>query len=614
MVSKERGPVHTTGVISVVSGAALDLAGFSYTSAHTQAISINGTGVLSGGAIMNSGGAATFIGPVTFATDASVVGGTGTIALTGTIPTGTIAITFGGAAGGSIGTVIAGARTLTKEGAGTWTLSGANTYTNGTNINAGILALGSAGAIGSSGIISFTGGTLQYSVANTTDYSNRFSTAVNQIYNIDTNGQNVTFSTALTSSGGNLTKIGTGILTLSAANTYTGNTTINNGTLLLSNASSNNISASPIITIASGAVLNTTGLSGTADLVLASGQKLTGAGTVTGGLTIGSGSIIAPGVNTGTISNTGNVVYPSLGTYVWEINNATGTAGSSSGWDYENITGSLSITANSGSKFNINITSLNSSNTLGDSINFDKYSDYIWTIATASGGISGFATSSFNLSTTSLSNDISGTAANGYFTIQLSGNDLQLKYNAAVIGYLTVDIVDALGASVATSTINFDSLIFSFNYQTTTGIFGTTSEKIRVDNPTPNPQWSLSIAATAGPTSYWQGVLGNYDFNDPTVSAVDGADADSFGGQMTINPSTGTITPKGGCANTGLTLGSSNSFSQAVNDSVTLLTAGASTGVGCYWDLTGISVSQTIPAEQVADDYSLNMTISIIAI
>ena len=38
--------------------------------------------------------------------------------------------------------------TLTKSGSGTLTLSGSNTFTGGANINAGVLSLGSANAIG----------------------------------------------------------------------------------------------------------------------------------------------------------------------------------------------------------------------------------------------------------------------------------------------------------------------------------------------------------------------------------------------------------------------------------------------------------------------------------
>ncbi|HEV3415262.1 MAG TPA: autotransporter-associated beta strand repeat-containing protein, partial [Pirellulales bacterium] len=126
---------------------------------------------------------------------------------------------------------------LIKTGSGALTLTGANTYTLGTTLSGGTLNLGSAETVGSSGPLGassssnhgnivFSGGTLQYSSVNHNDYSGRFSTAANQSVSIDTNGQNVTFATALTSSGGTLNKLGAGTLTLSAANTYTGVTTL----------------------------------------------------------------------------------------------------------------------------------------------------------------------------------------------------------------------------------------------------------------------------------------------------------------------------------------------------------------------------------------------------
>ena len=60
------------------------------------------------------------------------------------------------------------------------TLSGANTYVGGTQINAGVLNLGVAenagtsGPSGASGTIVLGGGTLQYSPVNNYDYSGRF--------------------------------------------------------------------------------------------------------------------------------------------------------------------------------------------------------------------------------------------------------------------------------------------------------------------------------------------------------------------------------------------------------------------------------------------------------
>ena len=136
---------------------------------------------------------------------------------------------------------------MTKIGTGTLTLSGANTYTGNTNINGGKLNVGSVETAGTSGplgnqlanaagTISFGGGTLQYSAANQFDYSGRFSTAASQPISVDTNSQSVIFATALTSSGGTLTKLGAGTLTLTnAANTYTGLTTISAGTLSAAN-------------------------------------------------------------------------------------------------------------------------------------------------------------------------------------------------------------------------------------------------------------------------------------------------------------------------------------------------------------------------------------------
>ena len=110
---------------------------------------------------------------------------------------------------------------------------------------------GTSGPLGEaarSGSIILNGGYLQYSAVNQYDYSGRFSTAANQAYNVDTNGQNVTWATALTSSGGSLTKVGAGTLMLTASNTYTGATTISAGTLQLGDGVANNGSVAGNIT------------------------------------------------------------------------------------------------------------------------------------------------------------------------------------------------------------------------------------------------------------------------------------------------------------------------------------------------------------------------------
>jgi len=51
-----------------------------------------------------------------------------------------------------------------------------------------------------------------------------------------------------------------------------------------------------------------------------------------------------------------------------------------------------------------------------------------------------------------------------------------------------------------------------------------------------------------------------------------------------------------------------------VTDSITLITADGTADTSCYWDITGIGISQTIPAEQpAASDYDINMTVSVVA-
>ena len=125
---------------------------------------------------------------------------------------------------------------LTEIGSGTLTLGSSNSYTGTTFIIGGILGLASSSALAGGGNITFGGGTLQYSVANNSDYSTVIVNSTAPI-SIDTNGVNVTFASDLASSNtGGLTKIGSGTLTLAAGNNYTGTTDIIGGVLSLANS------------------------------------------------------------------------------------------------------------------------------------------------------------------------------------------------------------------------------------------------------------------------------------------------------------------------------------------------------------------------------------------
>jgi autotransporter-associated beta strand protein len=112
-------------------------------------------------------------------------------------------------------------------------------------------------------------------------------------------------------SNGGLTKSGSGTLTLSGANDYSGKTTVSQGILKLSGSGS--IAASSGIEIASGAELDVSGL--TSEWTVASGQKLSGAGTVKGSATVNGRHAPA-----GTQSVTGSLAYGVASIFEWDLN------------------------------------------------------------------------------------------------------------------------------------------------------------------------------------------------------------------------------------------------------------------------------------------------------
>ena len=137
-----------------------------------------------------------------------------------TTVSGTIA--DGGLGGGTGGSLV-------KVGTGTLTLTGANTYSGGTTINAGLVNFSAAGNFGT-GMVTLNGGGLQWAAGTTTDISSRLAPLGASGATFDTNGNTVTLATGLSGTGG-LTKQGEGLLNLTGNNTYTGPTTVNAGTL-----------------------------------------------------------------------------------------------------------------------------------------------------------------------------------------------------------------------------------------------------------------------------------------------------------------------------------------------------------------------------------------------
>jgi fibronectin-binding autotransporter adhesin len=264
--------------------------------------------------------------------------------------------------------VVSGAANVVKVGSGTLVLSNtANTYTGATNVNGGVLQVGSAGSLGTNAALNLAGGgVVRYATGMTTDLSTAKTIVVGAGGGgIDTNGNDVTFATPVSGTG-NLIKSGAGKLTLTAANTHTGGTVVNGGTL---SVSANNQLGDP--TTAGAIVLNAarleaTGSLSTADLGTARAISL-GAGDSTidvadtmtftsAGAVSGAGKLIKAGPGTLTLAVGGSYSGGTLinaGTLVQSVSGALGSGATELAAGTLNIggtthVGALNITGTTG--------------------------------------------------------------------------------------------------------------------------------------------------------------------------------------------------------------------------------------------------------------------------
>jgi autotransporter-associated beta strand protein len=205
---------------------------------------------------------------------------------------------------------------VTKTGTSTWVLTGANTYTGGTSVIAGTLEISNGAALADSGAVSLGAGATLKLNANETigSLSGAGGTVDLQANTLTVGGGTGTFGGVIQGVGGALTKTVAGTLTLTAANSYTGATTVSGGQLTVSGAGT--LAGTSGLSLSAGGAFNY--------LPTTIGTTLTlgGAGTT---LNLGDGSALGLAWNTTTANQIAAPGAATVGTTTGVALNMTGT-------------------------------------------------------------------------------------------------------------------------------------------------------------------------------------------------------------------------------------------------------------------------------------------------
>ena len=251
--------------------------------------------------------------------------------------TGTIIAATYGLSGGTVNANLgAGTMNVTTGTTNLVGLSGATAV----NLNSGTLSLGESNRLANTAAVTASGGTLAIgNFNNTVGAVSLTSGSITGSGGTLTGGsyavQSGSISAILGGSGVALTKTTGGTVIVSGANSYTGATTINGGTLEITNTGS--LASTDIIVGnagSSGAILDATA----SGLTVGGTQTVSGIGTIKGSTTIQG--IIAPGNSAGVLNNLGNIDIQAGSTFQMEIG---GTAPGIGGYDQLNVTGSVSL-------------------------------------------------------------------------------------------------------------------------------------------------------------------------------------------------------------------------------------------------------------------------------
>ena len=336
----------------------------------TGRTTLSGSNTFSGGTTINAGSVATTSanrlptqGLVTVGGSTSLtLGGNqtlGGLAGTGTVSIAGFRLTLGSSSGTFAGRVL-GTGGITKEGAGTLTLSGSNSFTGDTFVNGGTLVIANTRALDPFAIVTTaTGGTLQVNQNTRIGYyensgSLTGSGTLTSAYTLTNTG---TLSAPIADDGGasGVLKRTSGTSVLDAANTYTGPTRIQAGRLELGTAGS--VASTSSLIVEPTGEFATNGKSPTFSAVQNNGlvalgggtasitQVLSGTGTIYGNVAVTG--LHSPGNSPGVEEITGNLAYGTGAGVLWELTGNT-TTNSPVVYDQIVVGGDLTFSSSTG--------------------------------------------------------------------------------------------------------------------------------------------------------------------------------------------------------------------------------------------------------------------------
>ncbi|TDI60640.1 MAG: autotransporter domain-containing protein [Alphaproteobacteria bacterium] len=221
---------------------------------------------------------------------------------------------------------ISGSEAIIKNGSGTLILSGSNTYSGGTTLTSGTLTLQGGSALSDTGALTVNGGTLQLDASEGIGPLSGTAGVISLGASTLTLNQSAftTYSGTITGTG-SLIKDGTGTLVLSGSSTYSGGTTINDGTVRLLNSASAGVGTitvnSSSLTLGDGVNLaNALDMTADSNLSTAIGGNITathsGTLTLSGEVTLNASAETDSFTFSGVISGTGGLIINGTGNFI----------------------------------------------------------------------------------------------------------------------------------------------------------------------------------------------------------------------------------------------------------------------------------------------------------